>query len=506
VYFDNDEISEPEIVGLLTTDGSGKASLTERTKGRTEALGRGLEAGTYYIKEIKASPGYVVDKMILNGDKTEEIKEGKIEVLCGYSADGKPQTKTVKGIFEDGKHLFKARVQSEGTSVFTYTITSKESPHHSVIHKTDITTGEEIPGANLQVINSDGEIVDEWKSGETPHDIIALPDGKYKLREITAPYGYDIAEDVVFEVRDSVIKNEVVMHNKPLKIGTIATNAETSSHHGTFSEEEIIKDQVEVSGLYEGRSYKVSGCVMDKASGQAILDKDGNPVTAESEEFIAKADTVKVELSFAIDSSEFKEESAVVVFEKLYRTSRVYDEDVPVEIAKHEDIDDESQSIHYGGIAKTVAADKKDGDKELKANRKAVVIDTVEYSNLSPEETYFVTGTLYDKTTGELTDIKGSREFTPTEANGTVPVEFKFDAAKYENHSLVVFEYLFNEGGMISKHDEIDNKDQTVHFVAAGKSPNTGDMNYLILFTIITTIAMVALALMIHHRNKNRDL
>lgn len=501
VYYDNDETDEPELVGSMITNEEGEAILNERISGRAEALGRSLEAGTYYIKEIKASPGYVTDKFYLNGNETKEIKNGKIEVSCGYDLNGKPMTKTVKGSYEDGKHLFKARVQNKDASVFTYTVASEETPHHAVIHKTDITTGDEIPGAKLRVINSDGETVDEWISTNKPHDIIALPEGKYTLSEITAPYGYDIAEDIEFAVDNNVIVSEVVMKNKPLMIGTTAHDAEADSHHGTFNEEETITDVVELSGLYEGRSYKIAGKIIDKASGLALLDKDGNEITAESEVFVAKGDAGKVDLSFVIDSSEFTQDSSVVVFERLYRTSSVRGEEVPIEIAKHEDISDESQSIRYGGIIGTIASDKKGGDHNIPAKKKAIVIDTVEYSNLSPEETYFISGSLYDKTTGELTDISGSTEFVPESESGSVQVKFKFDATELEGHSLVAFEYAFTDEKMISKHDDPDNKGQTVYITASRKIPKTGDPNYLMLYAIITAIAMSALALMIYARS-----
>lgn len=507
VYFDNDEAPEPELVGLMTTNEKGEAVLAERNKGREETLGRALEAGTYYIKEIQASPGYVIDKFILDGKNTKEIKKGEIEVICGYDANGNKQTKKIKGSFEDGKHLFKARVQNKDTAVFGFTVTSKETPHHTIIHKTDIATGKELPGATLQVLDSRGDIIEEWVSTKEPHDIVALhdktqglKDGKYTLREITAPYGYDIAEDLEFSVEENVIATHVEMKNKPLEISTTAIDEMTGTHHGLFNEEERIKDLVEIKGLYEGRSYKVAGRVIDKSTGLPILDKDGNEITAESEEFISNGNTLHEELHFTIDSSEYNQDSSVVVFEKLYRTSSVHGDEVPIEIAKHEDIDDDDQSIHYGGIAKTIATDKKDGDHDLVARKKAVLVDTVEYNNLSTKETYLIQGVLYDKTTRELTDITGSAEFVPDSANGTIPVNFKFDAADLDGHSLVVFEYVYNKGVLISKHDDEDNEDQTVHFTAVRITPKTGDINYLTLYAITTVIAMFALSLMLYLR------
>ena len=535
VYYDDNDTVAPELVGVIVTDKDGNGSLTKRELGKMSMRGQNLRFGDYLISEAEPSDGFVIDKYYLNNGKQMLTPPSDIDVICEYDDDDDSSSSNksidISGKFKnsekirvireyddnddpvfgeiDAAHTFRTKASQINTAVFEYNITSMDTGTEVYISKKDIVTKEELPGATLQVISNNdedkGAVVEEWVSTNKVHLIRELPAGDYVLREITAPYGYDVAEDIEFTVKENVIVTNTEMYNKPLKIGTAAMDEQTGSHHGAFSEEETITDVVELSGLYEGRTYKVSGKIVDKESGQPLLDKDGNEVTAESEEFVASGDTASVELSFTIDSSVFNDGSAAVVFEKLYRISTVHGEDVPIDIAKHEDLNDESQTIHYGGIAKTIAADKKDGDDTLYAQKKAILVDTVEYSNLSPKETYFVTGILYDKTNGELTEITGSKTFTPEGANGTVPVEFKFNASEYENHSLVVFEYLFTDGRMISKHDDIDNEDQTVSFTAPKKSPDTGDMNYLMLFTTITLIAMAALALMIHHRNKDRD-
>ena len=534
VYYDDNDTVAPELVGVIVTDKDGNGSLTKRELGKTSMRGQNLRFGDYLISEVEPSKGFVIDRYCLSNGKQTLTPESDINVIFEYDDDEDSstdnKTTNIAGKFKNSEkirvikeyddnddpvfgeieaaHTFRTKAGQINTALFEYSITSMDTGTEVYISKKDIVSKEELPGATLQVISNNAEdkgtVVEEWVSTEKEHLIRELPAGDYVLREITAPYGYDVAEDVEFTVKENVIVTKAEMHNKPLKIGTTATDEQTDSHHGAFSEEETIKDVVELSGLYEGRTYKVSGKIVDKESGLPLLDRDGNEVSAESEEFVASGDTASIEICFTIDSSKFNEGSSAVVFEKLYRISTVHGEDVPIEIAKHEDLGDESQTIHYGGIAKTIAADKKDGDDTLYAQKKAILVDTVSYSNLSPKETYFITGVLYDKTSGELTEITGSKEFTPKGSDGTVPVEFKFDASKYENHSLVVFEYLFNGDRMVSKHDDVDNEDQTVSFTAPRKSPNTGDMNYLFLFTTIALIAMTVLALMIH--NRNRDL
>lgn len=68
------------------------------------------------------------------------------------------------------------------------------------ISKKDLTTMEELPGAELTITDKDGKEIDRWVSSDTPHYMEKLPAGKYTLTEVTAPDGYAIAERVEFEV------------------------------------------------------------------------------------------------------------------------------------------------------------------------------------------------------------------------------------------------------------------------------------------------------------------
>lgn len=81
------------------------------------------------------------------------------------------------------------------------------------ISKTDI-AGEELPGAKLTIWDENGEVVESWTSTEEPHYIEMLPIGKYTLHEEAAPEGYLVAEDVVFEVKDTSEIQKVVMKDE----------------------------------------------------------------------------------------------------------------------------------------------------------------------------------------------------------------------------------------------------------------------------------------------------
>ena len=96
-------------------------------------------------------------------------------------------------------------------------ITMKDDTTKVKISKRDITTNEELPGATLQIIDENGNIVEEWVSTSEPRYIEGkLIAGKeYTLREITAPNGYEVANDVRFTVDENGNVTEVVMYDTP---------------------------------------------------------------------------------------------------------------------------------------------------------------------------------------------------------------------------------------------------------------------------------------------------
>ena len=81
-----------------------------------------------------------------------------------------------------------------------------------LISKVNATTGEELEGAELTITDSEGNVVDSWISTTTPHYASGLIEGEtYTLTEITAPYGFKVAESVTFTVSADKETQKVVM-------------------------------------------------------------------------------------------------------------------------------------------------------------------------------------------------------------------------------------------------------------------------------------------------------
>lgn len=122
------------------------------------------------------------------------------------------------------------------------------------------------------------------------------------------------------------------------------------------------------------------------------------------------------------------------------------------------------------------------GKKEAVAKGDVTIKDTVEYKHLVPNTEYVIKGTLMDKSTGKPFMGKGKEvtstvKFTPDKANGTVEVEFTFDASNIKKSTdLVVFESLYRDNVEIAVHADLKDKGQTVTIVPpAPKTPKTSD-------------------------------
>jgi uncharacterized surface anchored protein len=113
-----------------------------------------------------------------------------------------------------------------------------DKPTTVVIHKKDIVDGEkgeELPGAKLEVRDSTGKVIDSWTSGTTPHEIAYLTPGTYTLTEVTAPSGYEVAENVSFTVADNGQVQQVTMYDSPKEEKIDLTGKKKTTTHTTPS-------------------------------------------------------------------------------------------------------------------------------------------------------------------------------------------------------------------------------------------------------------------------------
>jgi hypothetical protein len=126
------------------------------------------------------------------------------ELIETIPADGYATAESVAFKVENTGEVQKVKMEDDVTKV--------------CISKSDITTGGEIPGAKLSIIDEAGKVVETWTSGEEPHYVEKLPVGKYTLCEETAPAGYLVTEDVLFTVKDTGVEQKVEMKDDFTKV------------------------------------------------------------------------------------------------------------------------------------------------------------------------------------------------------------------------------------------------------------------------------------------------
>lgn len=246
------------------------------------------------------------------------------------------------------------------------------------------------------------------------------------------------------------------------KIRTSAADGNTNSHVGVVGGKSTIIDTVTYTNLIVGKTYTVSGYLMNQDTNTAILDKDGNKITS-SRTFTAATANGSIDITFEFDSSDM-EGSTAVVFEDLYHND--------IRVTTHSDITDSNQSILYPKI-RTKAHDKNTGDHNGTVGPETTIIDTVIYSNLVAGREYTLKGYLVDRTTqmpvldstGNI--ITATKNFAADGSDGTIDMEFTLDSTGLGDHILVVFEDIFDTetGVKLTTHSDIGSEEQSIYFI-----------------------------------------
>ena len=176
-----------ELVGAeMVLENADGETVDKWTSDGTNHIVSKLGAGEYVLKEIAAPDGYVI---------ATDIKFN-VDVYGNVTVENVDS----KAVSDNGDPL----------------ITMVDDTTKVQISKQDITTGEELPGATLQIIDEDGNVVEERVSTNEPHMIEGklIAGKKYTLKEIIAPEGYEIANEIKFTVNADGTVTEVVMYDE----------------------------------------------------------------------------------------------------------------------------------------------------------------------------------------------------------------------------------------------------------------------------------------------------
>ena len=459
--------------GALYAPGEVCATI-EVKDGIAQTENRALPYGTYEMQEVKPGEGYlhtdqtVRSFQIRKDGEVIEFRDGD----AAYNQVIRGDLQFVK-VGEGGEAnmgrfanvAFKLTSQTTGESHILITDENGEVRTESSwnLHSQD-TNGND--GVEDEAAWDDhagtwfGLTTEGWMV-DVQDELCALPYDTYTLEELPCKgnQGYELVK---------VPNITISRNNTTIYLGTIddqfegipeiGTTATVDGEHVAEPAEEItLVDTVTYKNLKVGETYKISGVLMDKSTGEPLLVNE-QPVIAELD-FTPISSEGSVELAYTFDGSALAGKS-VVVFEDLYQDENV--------VASHADINDEGQTVTFGqpeiGTTATI-----DGEKTAQPSEQVTITDTVEYSSLTVGQEYTLKGVLMDKSTGEPLQVNDQQvtseaTFIPAESNGTVDVLFTFDATGLERKSLVVFETLFQGETEIASHEDIEDEGQTVTF------------------------------------------
>ncbi|KLA31208.1 MULTISPECIES: VaFE repeat-containing surface-anchored protein [Bacillus cereus group] len=457
-----------ESVGKITTGADGMAELNN------------LPIGTYTLKEIKAPTGYVSD----DKPQTIEVKtgetgavqivnnkvKGNIEIkklsdsgkilpnveFTVFTEDGKEVKKVVtkeNGIanvegLTYGKYYFLETKTPNGyvgnktkypfeikehNKTLTFTVENTEVKGSVKLLKVDNEDiSKKLEGAVFELKDESGKVVGKYKTDKNGEiNVKDLAYGKYSFVEKASPNGYVLVkEQIVFEIKEHGKIIELLAVNHLIKGDLEITKVDVADGNNKLPNAEFT--------IYNEVGKEV---VKGKTDDKGIAKFEKLPFGKYTyNETIAPKGYVLNEETF---SFEIKENGQII---------------------KHIVKDEKIPSI------KTTATDKTDGTKEMHTSKSVTIQDKVEYKDLQVGKEYTLKGKLMNKETNKPLVVNGKEvtaetKFTPKEANGSITLDFTFDATGLEEKEVVVFEELLKDGKVVTTHADINDKGQTVKFV-----------------------------------------
>ena len=460
-------------------DGSGYVGMfTTKEDGSTDPIE--LDAGRYYVKEVKAPKGYALDTEIYSVNVSsgntswvtskDEPLFDPVAIMLFKTSDGESYLNTEKDM---------SGAEFEISYYDEMFDNADEAANKTPVRKWVLQTQK-----NANTNKYQASLRDKYKVAgddffKNEQGAIVIPRGTITIREIKAPKGFKVDPSIyVTHVDNDLHSNDKLVYNfgnapeqpnKPLvpKIGTTALDAATTDNVGSHGKKVKLVDKVSYKQLSEGETYTVKGKLMDKATGQPLL-VNGREVTAEKTFTVTNANSTitgdgasgSVDLEYEVDSTVLVGKTTVV-FEHLYYDGK--------EIATHADIDDEGQSVHFPKVGTTAKSRETNSNLGMpRANE--TIVDTVKYENLVIGKVYTVKGKLMDKATKQPikdehgNEITASKTFTATSKTGSVDLEYTYNSLNRQGKTTVVFEDMYHNDKLVATHSDINDEGQSIEY------------------------------------------
>lgn len=394
-----------------------------------------------------------------------------------------------------------------------YTVIEKTAPngyvHNTAKYDAELTYA----GQNVSVTSTELSVYNDRQKISVSLKKVMAEDKTFRIGnngEITSVrFGIYAGEDIKANNGDIIPKDALITFANCDKDGNISFDCDLPVGFKWYAKEiatdehYILSDtKYEFDTEYQGQDIKVIDIKInnDKAIENNLIygSVKGLKVDRETQEVIKgatfglfKSDTTELTEENAILTA-VTDESGIFAFnnvpfgEYLIKELKSADGYLDNEDVFTVTIKDNEQVVELTAINDKVPELKTtatvNGKKETVAKGEITIKDTVEYKHLVPNTEYVIKGTLMDKSTGKPFMVKGKEvtstvKFTPDKANGTVEVEFTFDASNIKKSTdLVVFESLHRDNVEIAVHADLKDKGQTVTIVPpAPKTPKTSD-------------------------------
>ena len=458
-----------DVVKTILTDIEGVASTSADL----------LPYGKYRIEESKAPEGYLTDGA--EPIEFEITEDGKIVDLTGTDTSIYNQVK--RGDLEGVKIGAGTHKRLAGVP---FRITSKTTGESHIIvtddngqFSTSADWASHKHNTNAGKTSEDGI----WFGTSEPDDSKgALIYDTYIIEELRCEGNKGFELIPPFEI--VVSRNNVTVdlgtltdeYEKEISIHTTATGKDGEKSIVAGKEVTII-DTVTLDGLEKGTKYQLKGWQMLKEENAELLI-DGQRVESDYT-FTADSEEMKIEMEYTFNASSLGGQN-LVTFEELYDLSN---EDEPVKVAEHKDIDDEGQTVLITEriISIHTTATSEDGKKEIEAGKDVTIIDTVTLDGLEVGAKYQLKGWQMIKDENAELIINGERvendyTFTADSESMEVQIAFTFDASELDGKELVTFEELYDlsnpdEPTKVTEHKDIEDDGQTVTITEVPETP-----------------------------------
>lgn len=498
VYIDrhisNYDYSKDTPVATFTTDANGKANLSKK-----------LEDGDYVVIEATAPRGYALDKTVhqitINGGNTTlhvVDDPGTIRLVVSKKDSG-TNTNVAAGNASLAGAVYRVTYQENGVTVSkdittnaqgvaslreiplgTVTVQEIIAPTgyklDSTIHTYTITTTGTSAYFQLEPEDFTEEVImgkiQLHKQYEELNGTFADEEGAEFQVYLKSAGSYDAAKEAERDTITTSASGYAVTKDMPF--GTYIVH----QSKGGAGREFIEDFEVVISEDGQTYSYELTNALKNGQFRIVKTSDDGNIAGIQfrvtrladnySKVYTTDADGLILTEALPIFSDAAGENKYQYLIEEL-DTEETYGYALPApQIVTLTEGSTAEVTFHNSPLEIGTTAKFENGEKETAAAQFVTLIDTVSYTGLVPNKEYTVSGVLMDKATGKELLIDGEpvtaeAVFTPEKSDGTVDVEFVFDARELLSATeTVVFETLYRDGTELAVHADIEDEGQTV--------------------------------------------